>query len=193
MWIQGEIMGSEQISMKISLNAALGSIFPFLLILTFMAMILISVSCSTKKLPNSADSHAVRQTSRRSNADEIEKRIIEEYQRWKGTRHKMGGTGSRGIDCSGFVNAVYRNVFNIELPRTTKEQVKLGNPIGFKELQPGDLVFFKPPTYARHVGIYLSQSKFVHASKNKGVTASRTDAPYWRKYYWTARRILPDS
>lgn len=185
-------MGSEQMSRKISLNATLRSIFPFFIILTVIALILITVSCSTKKLQNSADSYVARQTSRPSNADEIEKRIIEEYHRWKGTRHKMGGTGSRGIDCSGFVKAVYRNAFNIELPRTTKEQVKLGKPLAFKELQPGDLVFFKPPTYARHVGIFLSRLEFVHASKKKGVTISRIDARYWGKYYWTARRILPD-
>jgi cell wall-associated NlpC family hydrolase len=160
-----------------------------------LAIIFLAGSCATNQDHLSAPSQnsgRVGVSANTSRDQLIEKRIIEEYRRWKGTRHKMGGTGSRGIDCSGFVKAVYRNAFNIDLPRTTKEQVKLGKPIRFKELQPGDLVFFKPPTYARHVGIYLSRSKFVHASKTKGVTASRTDAHYWRKYYWTARRILPD-
>jgi len=105
----------------------------------------------------------------------------------------MGGTGRKGLDCSGFVKVVYRNVFDIELPRTTKEQVKRGKPVRIQELQSGDLVFFRPPEYARHVGIYLSQSKFVHASKKKGVTESRIDPSYWGRYYWTARRILPDT
>jgi cell wall-associated NlpC family hydrolase len=88
------------------------------------------------------------------------------------------------------VKAVYKDVFNVDLPRTTKAQVKQGRPIPLKRLQAGDLVFFKPPSYPRHVGIYLGGSEFVHASKNKGVTLSKIDPTYWGKYYWTARRIL---
>ena len=121
----------------------------------------------------------------------IEKRLREEYRRWKGTRHRLGGTNNRGIDCSGFVKAVYKDVFNLDLPRTTKAQVKQGRSIPFKQLRAGDLVFFQPPTYPRHVGIYLSGSEFVHASKSKGVILSKIDPTYWGKYYWTARRVLP--
>jgi cell wall-associated NlpC family hydrolase len=121
---------------------------------------------------------------------EIEKLLRQEYRKWKGTRHRLGGTGSRGIDCSGFVKTVYKDVFNIDLPRTTKAQVRRGRPIPFEALQAGDLVFFQPPSYPRHVGIYLGGSEFVHASKNKGVTLSKIDPTYWGKYYWTARRIL---
>ena len=105
----------------------------------------------------------------------------------------LGGTGSGGIDCSGFVKAVYKDVFNVDLPRTTKAQVRQGRPISFKELRAGDLVFFQPPTYPHHVGIYLGGSEFVHASKNQGVTLSNIDETYWGKYYWTARRILSSS
>jgi len=123
--------------------------------------------------------------------DEIEKRLREEYSRWQGTRHRMGGNGDSGIDCSGFVKAVYKDVFDLDLPRTTRAQATFGRPIAFKELRAGDLVFFKPPTYPRHVGIFLSESEFVHASKESGVTVSRIDQYYWGKYYWTARRILP--
>ena len=122
--------------------------------------------------------------------DKIEKRLREEYRKWQGTRHRLGGTNNRGIDCSGFVKAVYKDVFNLDLPRTTKAQVKQGRSIPFKQLRAGDLVFFQPPTYPRHVGIYLSGSEFVHASKSKGVILSKIDPTYWGKYYWTARRIL---
>ncbi len=170
-------------SMNISLNATPRSIFPFFFILTVVAMMLIAVSCTAKKMQNSADSHVTQQATRYSNADEIEKRILDEYRQWQGTRHRMGGTGSKGIDCSGFVKEVYRDVFNIDLPRTTKEQVKLGKPVSIGELQPG---------YPRHVGIFFSKSEFIHASKTKGVTMSRIDAHYWGKYYWTARRIFPE-
>lgn len=179
-------------SMNISVNAIPRSMGSFFFILTVMAMILMTVSCTAKKMQHPSGSHVTQQTRRYANADDREKRILDEYKQWRGTRHKMGGTGSRGIDCSGFVKAIYRDAFNIDLPRTTKEQAKLGKSVSFKTLQPGDLVFFKPPTYARHVGIYLSQSEFVHASKTKGVTVSRIDALYWGKYYRTARRILPE-
>ena len=121
---------------------------------------------------------------------EVEKQLRQAYNRWRGTQHRLGGTGSRGIDCSGFVQAVYRDVFKVDLPRTTKAQVRQGRPIPYAELQAGDLVFFQPPSYPRHVGIYLGGSEFVHASKNNGVTVSRIDKYYWGKYYWTARRIL---
>jgi cell wall-associated NlpC family hydrolase len=127
------------------------------------------------------------------NDAEIEKRLRQEYRKWKGMRHHLGGNGGRGIDCSGFVRVVYEDVFNIELPRTTKAQVNQGRPIPFKNLQAGDLVFFQPPSYPRHVGIYIGGSEFVHASKSKGVTLSKIDETYWGRYYWTARRILSAS
>jgi len=166
--------------------------FPFLLILIFVTMILNTLSCTAKKIPVSSDSDVTQQARKYADTDDREKRILDEYKQWQGTRHKLGGNDGKGIDCSGFVKEVYRDVFNINLPRTTMEQVKWGKPVTLKELQPGDLVFFKPPTYARHVGIFLSQSEFVHASKKKGVTVSKIDAHYWGKYYWTARRILPE-
>ena len=122
---------------------------------------------------------------------EIEKRLRGEYSKWQGTRHRLGGSGDGGIDCSGFVQAVYKEAFGIDLPRTTRAQSKLGQPVAFEEIRAGDLVFFKPPTYPRHVGIFLSGSEFVHASKASGVTVSEIDPYYWGKYFWTARRILP--
>ncbi len=165
----------------------------FYLNLFALAAILITISCTTTpKQPQATTlKTGYAQTAEPNMNDaKIEKRLRQEYKRWKGTRHRLGGTGSRGIDCSGFVKAVYKDVFNLDLPRTTKAQVKQGHSILFKELRAGDLVFFQPPTFPRHVGIYLGASEFVHASKNKGVTLSKIDKIYWEKYYWTARRIL---
>ena len=163
----------------------------FLFSLAVLLIILATASCSTKKMPN-ADSHLKHPTPEHTGSATVKKRILDEFRKWRGTRHQMGGTGSRGIDCSGFVKAVYRDAFHIELPRTTSEQARVGKSVAFKDLQPGDLVFFNPPTYPRHVGIFLTQSEFVHASKSKGVTISKIDAHYWGNYFWTARRILPD-
>ncbi len=186
----------EQHIMRIVLKDFMRIKFLTCLGLSVMAVLLLTTSCATTKkqpTPTALKSEHHQSANKQLNDHKIEQRLREEYGRWKGTRHRLGGTGSRGIDCSGFVKAVYANVFNIHLPRTTQTQVKQGRSIHSKELRAGDLVFFKPPTYPRHVGIFLSQSEFVHASKNKGVTISKIDAYYWGKYFWTARRILPVS
>ena len=161
-----------------------------------LALSFLTTSCATKQKQTAAeypDSHRVAKSTETPQAINIEHRILDEYQRWKGIRHRLGGTGSQGIDCSGFVKAVYWDAFNISLPRTTKAQVYQGKSVSLNELQPGDLVFFKPPGYPRHVGIYLNRSQFVHASKSNGVTISKINAYYWGKYFWTARRIIPAS
>jgi cell wall-associated NlpC family hydrolase len=161
----------------------------FVLVVFFLIS---ACAAPSKRSPGTIAGPANPQVAKGEVADaEIEKRLRREYNRWRGTPHRLGGTGSRGIDCSGFVQAVYKDLFNVYLPRTAVAQVRQGRPIPFTELQAGDLVFFQPPTDPRHVGIYLGESEFVHASKNKGVTVSKIDKYYWRKYYWTARRILP--
>ena len=164
--------------------------------LSVIAILFLTTSCTTtQRQPTPAIHESERHPSAKSpfNDFEIEQRLREEYERWMGTRHRLGGNDRNGIDCSGFVKAVYANLFNIHLPRTTQIQAKKGRAISFEELQAGDLIFFKPPSYPRHVGIFLSRSEFVHASKNKGVTISKIDDHYWGKYYWTARRILNSS
>ena len=162
-----------------------------LLIPTVLLLTTACTSTPKQSPPTSMQSAHPQVANQQISEDNIEKRLREEYRRWQGTRHRLGGTNNRGIDCSGFVKAVYKDVFNVDLPRTTKAQVKQGRSIPFKQLRPGDLVFFQPPTYPRHVGIYLSGLEFVHASKSKGVILSKIDQTYWGKYFWTARRILP--
>ena len=161
--------------------------------LSLLAVSLLLVGCAapSKSPPGH---HPVPRDPHVAKADmadaKIEKRLRRAYRKWRGTEHRLGGTGSRGIDCSGFVRAVYKDVFDIDLPRTTRVQVRQGRAVHSEDLRAGDLVFFRPPSYPRHVGIYLGRSEFVHASKNRGVTISKMDRYYWGKYYWTARRIL---
>ena len=76
---------------------------------------------------------------------EIYRRIYRESLRWEGTPHRMGGTSRNGVDCSGFVMTLYQKLFQIRLPRTTKDQVRLGQWVSKDGLKPGDLVFFHPP------------------------------------------------
>jgi cell wall-associated NlpC family hydrolase len=120
----------------------------------------------------------------------VEQRIRTEVLQWEGTRHRLGGTSRQGIDCSGFVQRLYRDIFDRRIPRTTAMQVKSGRPVDQAQLRTGDLVFFKVPYKGRHVGIYLGKAEFAHASTSQGVIVSSLEDPYWRQTYWTARRYL---
>ena len=83
------------------------------------------------------------------------------------------------------------DVFGLDLPRATASQVQEGIEIDRGDLQPGDLVFFKTRPRTRHVGIYLGEGEFAHASTSQGVMISQLDDVYWRSRFWTSRRILP--
>ena len=110
---------------------------------------------------------------------------------WLGTPHRMGGMNRRGIDCSGLAVSLYRDLFGIQLPRTTHAQMRSGRWVSQSELSPGDLLFFKPTTKYRHVGIYLGRGEFVHTSTRQGVMISRLDDDFWRSCYLTSRRLMP--
>jgi cell wall-associated NlpC family hydrolase len=163
-----------------------------LLFMMGVAIIALFSSCSTDSGQKTTEPirFTAPKADRHAGIHTIEKLVREEYERWKGTRHRLGGTGRQGIDCSGFVRVVYKSLFDIVLPRTSRSQSRIGRPVGRGELRAGDLVFFKPPTYPNHVGIYLSENEFVHVSKKEGVTISVIGRHYWGRYYWTARRVL---
>lgn len=116
--------------------------------------------------------------------------ILKEFEEWEGTPHKMGGNSKRGIDCSGFAHHMYTELFNINVPRTTKQFFTAGIKINKSQLKPGDLVAFMPHSYPRHVGIYIGNNKFIHASTSNGVIMSDLGNPYWEKYYVMSRRII---
>lgn len=107
--------------------------------------------------------------------------------------YRFGGSSFMGIDCSGYVRKVF-GFLNISLPRSAREQFKVGEPVSKEELNIGDLVFFR--TYASfpsHVGIYLGNNLFIHASsKSKKVTIDSLDTPYYLKRFIGAKRIIYD-
>jgi cell wall-associated NlpC family hydrolase len=119
----------------------------------------------------------------------VEQRIREEVDEWFGTPYRMGGNDKNGVDCSAFVLAIYQDLFGVQIPRTTSTQVTIGEQVSPEELQPGDLVFFRP-SRSQHVGIYLRDGEFAHASASEGVTISRLDETYWDRAYWTSRRLF---
>lgn len=109
---------------------------------------------------------------------------------WIGTRYRSGGNGDGGFDCSGFVNRVYR-AFGVALSgRSSPSYWTQGEAVDEDELQPGDLVFFSDHTRRiGHVGIYLENGTFVHASVQSGVIVSAIEERYYRRRYKGARRI----
>lgn len=117
------------------------------------------------------------------------KELLEGVDVWYGTRYRMGGTTKKGIDCSAFVGAVYASVFGISLPRTARDQYKTAKRISRTELQEGDLLFFNTRGGISHVGIYLQNNKFIHASVSKGVTVDDLFEPYYIKRFVAAGRI----
>lgn len=111
-----------------------------------------------------------------------------------GTPYRYGGKSpNTGFDCSGLVQYVYQTAIQKQLPRTSRQLSRAGTPVFKQQLQPGDLVFFntngKPYS---HVGIYLSNQKFIHAPRTgKNVQIEHLNQPYWAKRYQSAKRLLP--
>lgn len=120
---------------------------------------------------------------------DAETALRSEVRTWVGTPHRMGGTTRRGADCSGFVQAVMRDALGVDVPRTTELQLDAGRSVRRKSLEAGDLVFFQNPNKSYHVGIYLSDGEFAHASSSRGVMLSTLDERYWRQHYIGARRV----
>ncbi len=111
--------------------------------------------------------------------------------KWIGTDYRIGGCDISGIDCSGFAQKLYSEVYGIDLLRTATEQfVNCKRIKNAKEALEGDLVFFHIRSRRiSHVGIYLGNNYFVHASTSNGVMISNLDEEYWHKYYAGCGRI----
>ncbi len=118
-------------------------------------------------------------------------KVLLEVIKYLDTPYKYGGNGGKGIDCSAFTKQVYENSLSFDLPRSAREQYRVGDEISKDELKFGDLVFFNTTrrSYPGHVGIYLGENQFVHASRKLGVTVSSLDEAYYSKRYIGARRV----
>src|SRR5690606_41020387 len=87
--------------------------------------------------------------------------------------------------------ALLHEAVGVELTRSTATQVEEGVAVRKEDLLPGDLVFFRRRS-TRHVGVYLGDGEFIHASSSNGVIVSRLDETYYERHYWTARRVVDD-
>jgi lipoprotein Spr len=109
---------------------------------------------------------------------------------WVGTPYRFGGSSRKGIDCSAFTKEVYSKVFDITIRRNSRDIFSMVSPVGKDELKEGDLVFFKIHSRSiSHVGIYLGNNKFAHAS-SRGVAVSNLNDEYYSRYFFKGGRML---
>lgn len=117
--------------------------------------------------------------------------LLEEAMSWLGTPYVWGGETKKGADCSGFVMMTYKNALGIKLPRTSYDQGKFCEDVDKKKLEAGDLVFFATSDTDRvsHVGIYVGDGKFIHASSSRGVMISDLGLKYFVDHYHHSGKV----
>ena len=119
-----------------------------------------------------------------------QKKLLTAYSHWKGTKYALGGDSKKGIDCSALTRRVYREVYKKELPRVAAQQVKTGKKVSDKNLEPGDILFFKTNGgKTNHTTVNVGNTLFINASSSKGVVMSSLKSPYWKKSYRYGVRV----
>ena len=123
-------------------------------------------------------------------AEEVKnKKMFEFIDDWYGTPYRLGGTTKKGVDCSAFSQFLFASVYGLSIPRTAREQYTLTNRISRTELKEGDLIFFNTRGGVSHVGVYLQNNKFVHASTSGGVMISDIFDEYWVRRFMAVGRL----
>ncbi len=113
---------------------------------------------------------------------------------WIGTPYRLGGNSKKGIDCSKFAAQLYDQVFNTSIGYNSRNIYSNVDKVKKGDLTPGDFVFFKIRSKnITHVGVYIGDNKFAHASTSKGVMISNLDEAYWKRYYFNGGRILNEN
>ena len=122
-----------------------------------------------------------------------EKELIKEAKSWIGTKYKYGGHSRSGTDCSGFVLQVYKAVYDLKLPRSSKDQYAFCEKVNKNMMRVGDLVFFatgKSKDVVSHVGIFIGNNEFIHASSSKGVVISNLNQNYYLRTFVSAGKVV---
>ena len=145
----------------------------------------------TKHQEDASNSKYHKNKERKQAESNKDDELMKEIKSWLGTPYKYGGDTKSGTDCSGFVRSVYKKVYGIDLNRSARDLVNNTRLISKDELQYGDLVFFKiKGNQVSHVGIYLGNNQFVHASSKNGVVINDLTATYYTKYFYKGGRII---
>ncbi|WP_102406099.1 C40 family peptidase [Parabacteroides bouchesdurhonensis] len=121
--------------------------------------------------------------------------LYNEGAKWLGVPHKMGGGTKRGVDCSGFVAIIFREVYGKQLSRSSADMLKYNcRKVSRANLREGDLVFFRTggkgkKNVPNHVGIYLKNGRFIHTSTSRGVMVSSLSEPYYLRTWLIGGRV----
>ena len=160
-----------------------------------LAFLLISIICFTSCKSSKATVKNNKVATFKNTPSKADK-IIATAQSYQGTKYKYGGTTHKGMDCSGLIYVAFKNG-DIALPRVSRDMANQGTSINLKDVQKGDLLFFKTKAKGgkiNHVGLVVNTSKndieFIHATTSKGVMTSLLSEPYWKRAFRKAQRIL---
>lgn len=162
-----------------------------------MAILFLSGCKTVRSSFSEAEMHEIVQAANKLNMyidyDDNHQLYIEAAS-WLGTPYKYGGNSRNGIDCSAFTQNIYHDVYHKKIARRSIDQMKKSckKRIRKRKLKEGDLVFFGSAGNKRrcsHVGIYLKDKKFIHASTSKGVMVSSLHQKYWKKYWLAGGRV----
>ncbi|MFP5041680.1 C40 family peptidase [Parasediminibacterium sp. JCM 36343] len=116
--------------------------------------------------------------------------LLQKLDEWWGTRYCIGGESKSCIDCSAFTSTLMRDIYNFQVPRTAQDQYNACDRIAAEDLKEGDLVFFHTSGRSvSHVGLYLANNKFAHASTSEGVTIGDLTDGYWQPRFIAGGRI----
>ena len=138
--------------------------------------------------------YSTKESKRNLTPEQISARekILMEIIKYIDTPYQYGGSSEDGIDCSAFTQSIFDKTLSVELQRSARDQYQEGNEVGEKDdLQFGDLVFFNTRRRVKpgHVGIYIGNHLFAHASSRNGVTVSSLDEDYYSKRFMGGRRV----
>lgn len=153
--------------------------------LAALSLLLVLTSCGSSKRTTVKDISTTKT-----------ERIIKQAQAFSGTRYKFGGTTRKGMDCSGLIYVAFQKE-NIVLPRVSRDMAQRGKPVKNKDIDTGDLLFFRTSKSSKrinHVGLVTKVDGddiyFIHATTSKGVLTSNLNERYWNRAYVMARRVL---
>lgn len=151
--------------------------YPYFIIL-FLVMVL--ASCGSRKYTVRSDTKASKAADAMANLKS--RQLYKFITDWTGVKYRFGGLDKHGIDCSGFAFLLEKEIYGVTLPRISRDQANFARKKNYDSLQEGDLVFFSfGGGNVDHVGVYLNNGFFVHASTNRGVIVDDLNLPAYQK------------
>ena len=118
-----------------------------------------------------------------------DKKLYKFIDSWMGVRYKFGGNSRKGVDCSGLTHILYKQVYGKDISRTVKTIYDETKKVGRNRLREGDLVVFNTKGRKSHIGVYLQNGYFIHASSSRGVVINNLNEPYYKKRFKKGKRV----